>query len=65
MVKRVVEDAVSPAVLAEELGVSVTVIREWVKKRGHKLPSKYKVTNNAPKKTIPPVSTATGPTNQG
>ena len=67
--KRVMDDAVSPAVLSEEFGISVTIIREWVKKRGHKLPSKYKVTssNGAKKNAVvnAPQQNMGGVANQG
>ena len=42
--KEVVDDQISPAIVGEKYGISVSNIRNWVRTAGHKLPAKYKVT---------------------
>ncbi len=45
---RVIEEKVSPAVVAEETGHNVVTIRNLIKDRGGKLPSRYTLTQKKP-----------------
>ena len=40
----IVNDCVSPIIIGLANNIPASTVREWMKKSGHKLPSKYKVT---------------------
>ena len=44
MIKKVVDEAISPTVVANENGITPAVLRGWIKESGRDLPKKYKVT---------------------
>ena len=46
VVKKVIEDLISPGALSQKYQIGVAKIKAWVKEAGHKMPKSFKITES-------------------